>query len=199
MTPTPVLLPGKSHAWRSLVGCCLWGRTESDTTERLHFHFSVSCIGEWNGNPLQRSYLENPRDRGAWRAAIYGVAQSRTWLKWLSSSSSKDNPVCKTAKETQMYRTVFWTLWERARVGLFGRMAMKHVEWIIICEQIIICETNHQSRFDAWYRMLGAGVLGWPRGMVWWGRWEGGSWWGTRVYPWQIHVDVWQNQWNIVK
>jgi len=57
-------------------------------TERLHFHFSLSCIGEGNGNPLQCSCLENPRDRGAWWAAISGVAQSRTWLKRLSSSSS---------------------------------------------------------------------------------------------------------------
>ena len=82
--PTPVLLPGKSHGRKSLVGCSSWGRQESDTTERLHFHFSLSCIGEGNGSPLQCSCLENPRD-GAWRAAVYGVAQSWTWLKWLSS------------------------------------------------------------------------------------------------------------------
>ena len=85
--PTPVLLPGGSHGWRSLVGCSPGGRWESDTTERLHFHFSLSCIGG-NGNPLQCSCLENPRDRGAWRVAIYGVAQSWTRLKRLSSSSS---------------------------------------------------------------------------------------------------------------
>ena len=72
----------------SLVGCSPWGRKELDTTERLNFHFSLSCIGEGNGNPLQCSCLENPRDGGAWWAAIYGVAQSRTWLKQLSSSSS---------------------------------------------------------------------------------------------------------------
>ena len=85
--PTPLLLPGKSHGWRSLVGCSPWGREESDMTERLHFHFLLSCIGEGNGNPLQCSCLENPRDGGAWWAAIYGVAQSRTQLKRLSSSS----------------------------------------------------------------------------------------------------------------
>ena len=85
--PTPVLLPGKSHGQRSLVDCSPWGRTESDTTARLHFHFSFLCIGEGNGNPLQWSCLENPRDGGAWWAAIYGVAQSRTRLKRLSSSS----------------------------------------------------------------------------------------------------------------
>ena len=86
---TPVLLPGKSHGRRSLVGCSPWGRWELDTTQWLHFHFLLSCIGEGNGNPLQCSCLENPRDGGAWWAAVYGVAQSRTRLKWLSSSSSK--------------------------------------------------------------------------------------------------------------
>ena len=89
--PTPVLLPGKSHGRRSLVGCSPWGRQESDMTERLHFHFSLSCIGEGNGNPLQCSCLENPRDRGAWWAAVYGFAQSRTRLKRLSSSSSSSS------------------------------------------------------------------------------------------------------------
>ena len=74
--PTPVLLLGKSHGQRSLVGCGLWGLEESDTTEWLHFHFSFSCIGEGNGNPLQCSCLENPRDAGAWWAAVYGVTQS---------------------------------------------------------------------------------------------------------------------------
>ena len=68
----------KSHGRRSLVGCSPWGREESDTTERLHFHFSLSCIGEGNGNPLQCSCLENPRDGGAWWAAVYGVAESDT-------------------------------------------------------------------------------------------------------------------------
>ena len=91
--PTPAFLPGESQGRGSLTGCRLWGRTESDTTERLPFHFSLSCIGEGNGNPLQRSCLENPKDWGAWRAAVYGVAQSQTWLKWLSSSSSSSNVI----------------------------------------------------------------------------------------------------------
>ena len=68
------------------MGCLLWGHTESDTTEQLNFHFSLSCIGEGNGNPLQCSCLENPRDGGASWAAVCGVAQSRTRLKRLSSS-----------------------------------------------------------------------------------------------------------------
>ena len=74
--------------WTEEPGSCgPWGREESDTTERLHFHFSLSCIGEGNGNPLQCSCLGNPRDGGAWWAAVYGVAQSQTRLKRLSSSS----------------------------------------------------------------------------------------------------------------
>ena len=86
--PTPVLLPGKSHGWRSLVGYSPWGFEESDMTERLQFHFSLSCIGEGNGNPLQCSCLENPRDGGVWWAAVYGVSQSRTRLMRLSSKAT---------------------------------------------------------------------------------------------------------------
>ena len=76
--PSPVFLPGEPQGQGSLVGCSPWGREELDTTERLYFHFSLSCIGEGNGSPLQCSCPENPRDRGAWWAAVYGVAQSRT-------------------------------------------------------------------------------------------------------------------------
>ena len=68
--------------------CSPWGGKESDTAERIHFHFSFSCIGEGNGNPLQCSCLENIRDGGAWWAVVYGVAQSWTRLERLSSSSS---------------------------------------------------------------------------------------------------------------
>ena len=89
--PTPVLLPGKSRGRRSPVGCSPWGCSESDRTELLQFHFSPSCIGEGNGNPLQYSCLENPRDRGAWWAAVYGVTQSRKQLKRLSSSNSSSS------------------------------------------------------------------------------------------------------------
>ena len=84
--PTPVLLPGKSHGQRSLVGCSPWGCEELDKTEWLHFHFSLSCIGEGNGNPLQCSCQAS--GGGAWWAAVYGGAQSWTQLKLLSSSSS---------------------------------------------------------------------------------------------------------------
>ena len=87
MAPPPVLLPGKTHGLRSLVGCSPWGCEESDTTEWLPFHFSLSGIGEGNGNPLKCSCLENHRDGGAWWASIYGIAQGWTRLKRLSSSS----------------------------------------------------------------------------------------------------------------
>ena len=78
--PTPVLLPGKSHGWRILVGCSPWGRWESDTAERLHFHFSLSCIGEGNVNPLQCSCPEKPRDGGAWWLPSMGLHRvGRHW------------------------------------------------------------------------------------------------------------------------
>ena len=93
--PTPVFLPGKSHGRRGLVGCSSWGHKESSMTERLPFHFSLSYNGEGNGNPLQCSCLENPRDRGAWWAAVSGVTQTQTRLKRLSSSSSGSNACSK--------------------------------------------------------------------------------------------------------
>ena len=110
--PTPVFLLAKSHGWRSLVGCSPWGREESDTTERFHFHFSLSCIGEGNGNPLQCSCLEKPRSRGAWWAAVYGVAQSQTRLNLLSSSSTA------AAAESTKIQHVLRMLWQCIAKGL---------------------------------------------------------------------------------
>ena len=98
-----------TFAWKipwteELVGCSSWGREESDTSERLHFHFSLSCVGEGNGNPRQCSCLENSRDGGAWWAAIYGVAQSQTGLKRLSSSTGTISEyniiVCQVSSES---------------------------------------------------------------------------------------------------
>ena len=115
--PTPVLLPGKSHGWRSLVGCSPRGLEESDTTERLNFHFSLSCIGEGNGHPLQCSGLENPGEGGAQWAAIYGVAQSRTRLKQLSSSSSSMAVYCPSQYISSMACSRIIKLYSRELPG----------------------------------------------------------------------------------
>ena len=111
--PTPVLLPGKSHGRRSLVGCSPWGRYESDTTERLHFYFSLSYNGEGNGSPLQCSCLENPRDGRAWWASVYGVTQSWTRLKRLSSSSS-------SSTELRVLNFLVTSTWMLQVAGLTG-------------------------------------------------------------------------------
>ena len=113
--PTPVLLPGKSHGWRSLVGCTPWGRWGSDMTEWLHFRFSLSYIGEGKGNPLQCSCLENLRDGGAWWAAVYGVTQSQTRLKWFSSSKPLTVWIttnCGKFFKKREYQTTWPASWE---------------------------------------------------------------------------------------
>ena len=119
--PTPVLLPGKSHGRRSLVGYSPLGHKELDTTERLHFHFSLSCIGEGNGKPLQCSWLENPRDGGAWWAAIYGVTQSWTWLKWLSSN------VC--------FLIFILCIWTQNHILYYSMSQFLH-KWLLCCKML---------------------------------------------------------------
>ena len=95
--PTPVLLPGKSHGWRSLEGWRPWGRWGSDTTERLHFHFSLSCIGEGNGNPLQCSCLENPRDGGAWWVPSMGLHRvGNDWSDLAAAVADKSLNILRT-------------------------------------------------------------------------------------------------------
>ena len=84
------------------MGCSPWGHEESDAAERLHFHSSLSCIGEGNGNPLQCSCLENPRDGGAWWAAVCGVSQSWTRLKRLSSSNGHCGAGCPHTSPSPM-------------------------------------------------------------------------------------------------
>ena len=143
--PTPVLLPGKSHGWRSLEGFSPWGRWVSDTTEQLHFQFSLSCIGEGNGNPLQCSCLENPRDGGAWWAAIYGVTQSWTRLKWLSSSSSN-----------------------RLSIQYYSRLSRswgeKHKDWEIVQDQ----ESLGRGVWKAiWFSVLYPGTERWHQWKNW--------------------------------
>ena len=106
--PTPVLLPGKSHEWRSLVGCSPCGHKESNTTERLQFHFSLSCIGGGNGNPLQCSCLENPRDRGAGRLPSMGLHRVRhDWSDWAAAEEELKSLLMKVKEE--------WKNWLKAQ------------------------------------------------------------------------------------
>ena len=124
--PTPVLLSGKSHGRRGLVGCSPWGRWESDTTEWLHFSFSLSCIGEGNGNTLQCSCLENSMDRGAWLAAARRVVQSRTRLKQLSMHACigerNGNPLHCSCLENPRDRGTWWA-------AIYGVAQSRH-DWI---------------------------------------------------------------------
>ena len=95
-----------------------------DTTELLHFHFSLSCTGEGNGNPLQCSCLENPRGGGAWWADVYGVTQSRTRLKWLSSSSSRLKPSAEGRTSMDERWQLYYTRPQRAT-----KLCFKHCYW----------------------------------------------------------------------
>ena len=87
-------------------------------------------------------------------------------------------------KKRQMYRTVFWTLWEKVRVGWSERTASKHVYYQVW--------NRSPAQVGCMRQVLRAGALGRPRGMGWGGMWEGGSGWGTHVNPWLLHVNVWQ-------
>ena len=127
-----MLLPGKSHGRRSLVSCSPWGRWGSDMTERLHFHFSLSCIGEGNGNPLQCSCLENPSDGRAWWAAVYGVTQSWTRLKQLSSSSSKEYLLL------YMYSTWFFNKGWDLNVNKWGKIFHKVLRNLLITPNVFV-------------------------------------------------------------
>ena len=149
----PVLLPGKSHGRKSLVGCSPWGRYKSEMTEWLHFHFSLSCIGEGNGNPVQNSCLETTRDGGPWWAAVYGVTQSQTWLKQLSSSSRGTGDqianICwiiemqessrKTSTSGLLTMLKPLTVWVTTHSGKFFKRYKYHTTWPAsweICMQV---------------------------------------------------------------
>ena len=143
--PTPVLLPGNSHGRRSLVGCSPWGHKESDMTERLHFHFSLSCIGEGNGNPLQCYCLENLRDGEAWWAAIYGVAQSRTRLKQLSSSIRLSQRIYISSAQSVSRIQLFVTPWTAARqaspfiTNFQSLLRLMSIESVMPSNHLILC------------------------------------------------------------
>ena len=123
------------------MGGSPWGCEESDMTERLHFDFSLSCTGEGNGNPLQCSCLQNPRDGGPWWAAIYGVAQSRTRLKRLSSSSSSHHLqwFWSPRKETQSLFPLF--------PHLFPMKWWDRMPWSLFFECWVLSQLFHSSSF----------------------------------------------------
>ena len=100
-------------------------------TERLHFHFSLSCTGEANGNPLQCSCLENPRDGGGRWAAVYGVAQSRTRLKWLSSSGSCSMSIelVMPSKHLVLCHPVFLLPSIFPSIRVFSKESALHIRW----------------------------------------------------------------------
>ena len=147
----PVLLPGQSHRWRSLVGYSPWRCEVSDTTEWLQFHFSLSYIGEGNGNPLQYSCLnpfqysclENPRDRGTWWATAYGVAQSRTRLKRLRSSSSRPQAVYIQL----LYLEIKQFTWQFKRIYLWA------VRDRTVCfrHPYTVCEMCIWNSYQSWH------------------------------------------------
>ena len=122
---------------------------------------------------IQSEVSRKDKDQYRILTHIYGIQKD-----------GNDNPICKTEKEMQMYRTDFWTLWEKARVGCFKRTALKHVYYL--------GWNRSPAEAGCKRQVLGAGALGRPRGIRWRGRWEGGSGWGIHVNPWLIHVNVWQ-------
>ena len=128
---------------------------------------------------IQSEVSQKDKDHYSILTHIYGILKD-----------GNDNPICKTEKETQMYRTVFWTLWEKARVVCFKRTASKHVYYL--------GWNRSAAEVGCMRQTLGPGALGRPRGIRSRGRWERGLGWGTHVNPWLIHFNVWQNplQWK---
>ena len=147
VTFTPVLLPGKSYGQRSLVGQCPWGLEESDTTEQLHFHFSLSCIEEGNGNPLLCFSLENPRDRGAWWAAVSGVTQSWTQLKRLSSSSSSLSLAFKLYSEASQHLKSLENI-QIASILLFPMQSLFQILFLLFCSEGWLFLTKKKSLYS---------------------------------------------------
>ena len=156
MAPHSSTLAWKIPWTEDLVGCSPWGYEELDTTERLHFHFSLSCIGEGNGNPLQCSCLENPRDGGAWWAAVHGIAQSRTRLKRLSSSSSssKRNWEQQKTQSDRLLQIVIFSPFEELQwlcllVSIRSDNSLLHQTNVCLYDQqngteIIVCHAQDQ-------------------------------------------------------
>jgi len=119
-------------------------------TERLHFHFSLSCNGEGNGNPLQCSCLENPRDGGAWWAAIYGVAQCQTRLKRLSSSSSRYIPRSRISRSEVCNLYPYQQIMRTPMTPLPSQHMVLSVFWIWQSSECAVC-TFHYHLTEYWW------------------------------------------------
>ena len=160
----------------------------------------------WIASLTRWTWVGEPRvlvmDRGAWRAEIHEVAKSRTplsdwteliWTEHIYMEFRNMVTITLYARQQKRHRCMELSFGVCGRGRGWGDLGECH--W----NMYIICETNHQSKFNAWYWMLRAGALGWPRGMIW--GWEvvGVLRWGTHVHLWRIHVTVSQKQYNIVK
>ena len=160
--PTPVFLPGKSHGRRSLQSagghCNPWGCKESDTTEQLHFHFSLSCIGEGNGNPLQCSCWENPRDRGAWWAGrLQSMGSLRVGHDWVTSISLfsfmhwrwkwQPTPVLLLGESQGQGSLVGWGV-AQSRTRL-KRLSSSSIEKVVHCDFLSFAESSHKSQLPS--------------------------------------------------
>ena len=138
--PTPVLLPGKSHGWRSLVGCSPLDRYESDTTDWLHFHFSLSHIGEGDGNPLQCSCLENPRDGEP--GGLLSMGSHRVGHNWSDSKKkkkSKDNCLWDLIVfyiEKNILVNNFWVFIDQALWSNISYKPQINPIWQVFCHMV---------------------------------------------------------------
>ena len=143
----------------------------------MNHEFMEPCLGKneikWEVT-IDPIHLERKKNVLLWRVHTWGCLE-KLWRKMVT--------ITLYVRQQKRHRCI------EQSFGLCGRGRgwddLREWRWNMY---IIICEMNHQSRFDAWYRVLGASVLGWPRGLGW----GGGSGWGTRVHPWRIHVNVWQ-------
>ena len=148
MAPTPVLLPGKSHGQRSLAGCGPWGCKESDTTEWLPFHFSLYCIGEGNGNPLQCSCLENPRDEGAAMGSHRvghdwsDLAAAAVW--WVKIGSLQK---C-TTPQNNLHRFALWNCQVQCQTAALAWRTAKFntVLHLDLKQGLLICLSRHTKQ-----------------------------------------------------
>ena len=166
--------------------CCPWDSPGKNTG--VGCHFLLQCMKVKRESEVTESHptLRDPMNCSLPVFSVHEIFQARV-LEWGAIAFSD-------MRQQKRHRCIAqnFGLCRRGR----GWDDLEEWHWNMYN---IIYETNRQSRFDAGYRMLGADALGWPRGMVQGGRWEGASGWETRVHPWQIHINVWQNQCSIVK